>query len=250
MVFFSTIWAGHPFSFLQSSVPFMLITYVPGYHSDGREFSFTGFNHNHNEVYIAARSPQKAKEDIAELHSQTGKEAEFLELDSLTRKEKKLNVLFNNGYAVILLHQPSKLMAFYGCHNGELQLLLVRLFLVCLILEVRSFNSSSCLIFVDVMLSNELARRYGDSGIVSVALNRGNLRTGLHRNLIGFTKWAAYALHYPMEYGALTQLWAGTSSEGATFNGKYLIPWARMGKMPDTALTPGASEALWTWLEE
>lgn len=29
---------------------------------------------------------------------------------------------------------------------------------------------------------------------------------------------------YPVEYGALTQLWAGTSEEGAEFNGKVSFP--------------------------
>ncbi|KAJ7352040.1 hypothetical protein DFH08DRAFT_693367, partial [Mycena albidolilacea] len=64
----------------------------------------------HNaKVYLAARSPEKAKEAIDDLKSQTGKEAEFLQLDladlhsvkraveKFTEKETRLDVLFNNG---------------------------------------------------------------------------------------------------------------------------------------------------------
>ena len=60
-------------------------------------------------MYIAARSQPKAEEAIKELKTETGKEALFLKIDlgdlkSVKRaaeeflsKEKKLNVLFNNG---------------------------------------------------------------------------------------------------------------------------------------------------------
>jgi hypothetical protein len=75
---------------------------------------------------------------------------------------------------------------------------------------------------------------------------------------------------YPAAYGALTQLWAGTTDEGKTLGGKvrfvrslfffafdraneisqYLIPWARVGKANPIALDPETGKALWTWLEE
>jgi retinol dehydrogenase 12 len=71
------------------------------------------------------------------------------------------------------------------------------------------------------MFSNELARRYSNQGIVSTSLNPGNLSTDLQRTLPKFFKafLDAFVL-YPSEMGALTQLWAGTSPEGAEMNGK------------------------------
>ncbi|KAI0309863.1 hypothetical protein OF83DRAFT_1071382, partial [Amylostereum chailletii] len=50
--------------------------------------------------------------------------------------------------------------------------------------------------------------------------------------------------------GALTQLWAGTSPEGAEFNGKYLVPWARLGEANPPTQDPKTGERLWEWLEE
>ena len=55
---------------------------------------------------------------------------------------------------------------------------------------------------------------------------------------------------FPAPMGAITQLWAGTSPEGAGMNGKYLIPWARYGDVRREAKDPSLGEKLWDWLEE
>ncbi|KAJ7154081.1 NAD(P)-binding protein [Mycena filopes] len=102
--------------------------------------------------------------------------------------------------------------------------------------------------FGNVAFSNELFRRYGEQGVVSVALNPGNLQSGLQRYLSGVKKYLISLILYPTPMGALTQLWAGTTDEGATFGGKYLFPWARVGKSPSTDAV--AEKELWTWLEE
>jgi len=104
--------------------------------------------------------------------------------------------------------------------------------------------------FANVVFANELARRYGDKGIVSTALNPGNLRTDLQRHLHPVVAFFINLLLYPANYGALTQLWVGTSSEGASLNGKYLIPWARVGKTRSEARDPKLGEKLWNWLVE
>ena len=50
--------------------------------------------------------------------------------------------------------------------------------------------------------------------------------------------------------GALTQLYAGTTPEGANLNGKYLIPWAREGPIRKEASDPKVAVQLWDWFEE
>ncbi|KAF5315257.1 hypothetical protein D9619_006956 [Psilocybe cf. subviscida] len=55
---------------------------------------------------------------------------------------------------------------------------------------------------------------------------------------------------YPAPFGALTQLWAGTSPEGTSMNGKYLIPWARVGKANPVGEDPQLAGELWKWLDE
>jgi NAD(P)-dependent dehydrogenase (short-subunit alcohol dehydrogenase family) len=63
-----------------------------------------------SRVYLAARSPSKGNEAIAQLETETGKRAEFIELDladlksvrkaadAFLAKESRLDILFNNGH--------------------------------------------------------------------------------------------------------------------------------------------------------
>ncbi|TFK40853.1 hypothetical protein BDQ12DRAFT_680150 [Crucibulum laeve] len=105
--------------------------------------------------------------------------------------------------------------------------------------------------FGNVVFANELARRYGDKGIVSTSLHPGSLRSDLQRHMPRLQKFLVdIILLYPVHFGPLTQLWAGTSVEGADFNGKYLVPWARIGKANPKTEDPGLGKALWEWFEE
>ncbi|KAF9059351.1 hypothetical protein BDP27DRAFT_1273984 [Rhodocollybia butyracea] len=101
----------------------------------------------------------------------------------------------------------------------------------------------------NVLLATELASRYGDQGIVTTSLNPGHLKSDLQRNMpkVVLALVGSVILH-PLPLGALTQLWAGTSPEGAEFNGKYLIPWARLGRA-SKHVTPAMAAELWEWME-
>ncbi|KAI0058521.1 NAD(P)-binding protein [Artomyces pyxidatus] len=103
--------------------------------------------------------------------------------------------------------------------------------------------------FGNVVVARELARRYGDK-IVSTSLNPGNLKSNLQQHLpwlqFKITQW----ISYDVPLGALTQLWAGTSPEGADFNGKFLIPWARIGEPNPATKDPKLAEKLWAYLED
>jgi len=104
--------------------------------------------------------------------------------------------------------------------------------------------------FANIVMSNEFARRFANKGIVSNALNPGNIRTDLQRHLDSIAGWFVDLILYPAPYGALTQLWAGVSPEGAYLNGEYLIPWARVGQVRPEARDPRIGERLWNWLVE
>jgi len=104
--------------------------------------------------------------------------------------------------------------------------------------------------FGNTVFAQELARKYGKDGIVSTSVHPGNIDTGLLRYLPTFMSSLAGYFIYTPPMGALTQLRAGTSSEGAGFNGKYLIPWARLGPPPHGADDPISGERLWDWMEE
>ncbi|ESK86522.1 NAD(P)-binding protein [Moniliophthora roreri MCA 2997] len=104
----------------------------------------------------------------------------------------------------------------------------------------------------NVIFANELARRYGDQGVVSTSLHPGAIDTNLWTSgaLPGFViHIAAFALK-PPEYGVLTQLYAGTAPEAARMNGEYLIPWGRVGKATPKAHDPVLARELWNYMEE
>jgi NAD(P)-dependent dehydrogenase (short-subunit alcohol dehydrogenase family) len=103
----------------------------------------------------------------------------------------------------------------------------------------------------NVVITAELARRYSKDGIVSTSVNPGNIRSELQRH----TPKLAYVLLntfllFDVSYGALTQLWAVTSKEGANLNGKFLVPWARIGRFPAGSQDERLGGELWEWCEE
>ncbi|KLO08983.1 NAD-P-binding protein [Schizopora paradoxa] len=102
----------------------------------------------------------------------------------------------------------------------------------------------------NTLVSREFARRYSSEGIASIALNPGNISSDLQRTtplpLLLFLR--AFML-YPTPMGALTQLYAGTAPDAAEHNGKFLIPWGRVGNHSKASNSPENALRLWEWLE-
>ncbi|KAH9906751.1 NAD(P)-binding protein [Xylariomycetidae sp. FL2044] len=87
----------------------------------------------------------------------------------------------------------------------------------------------------NVFLARELARTTGETGIVHVSFNPGNLRTGLQRHWTGLDHWItdSFVLHQPIN-GAYTELWAALDPElTLDRSGAYVYPWGRIGTLPD-----------------
>ncbi|KAG0644123.1 hypothetical protein HOY80DRAFT_1133360 [Tuber brumale] len=105
----------------------------------------------------------------------------------------------------------------------------------------------------NIILGAEAVKRWSGSGILSVSLNPGNLRTALTRHVAGrfLTPIINLAL-YPPYYGALTELFAGLSPQvDESRNGAYVIPWGRFGN-PRSDIVGGYGEngpKLWDWVE-
>ncbi|KAI0733894.1 hypothetical protein C8Q72DRAFT_500583 [Fomitopsis betulina] len=104
--------------------------------------------------------------------------------------------------------------------------------------------------FGNVVVAREFAKRYADQGIVSTSCNPGNIKTELQRYAPSFLRSIMNLVLYEGPYGALTQLWAGTMPETLNHNGKFLIPWARVGECRPEAYDDALGEKLWNWLEE
>ncbi|KZT60045.1 NAD(P)-binding protein [Calocera cornea HHB12733] len=83
----------------------------------------------------------------------------------------------------------------------------------------------------NIAFSNELAKRYGPQGIVSIAVNPGSVRTEANRHASPGTKWfLEHIIQGAADpLGALTPLYAGTSPEALNMGGAYFWPWARVG---------------------
>ncbi|KAJ7869044.1 NAD-P-binding protein [Mycena leptocephala] len=225
-------------------------------------------------VYIAARDPKKVREAIDDLKSQTGKQAEFLELDladlhsvkraaqEFTHKETQLHVLFNNG--TLLLNKLLLPTLLATAAPGQPARVINTSSMASEVFgEAINYDTLKDSLyyqskFANVAFSNELSRLYADQGILSVALNPGNLKSGLQRHLVGMTRFLIISFLY-IQFSAgigtlsnairaLTQLWAGTTDEGAKLGGKRTYSMARIGNNPSSDST--AEKALWTWLEE
>ncbi|KAJ7590327.1 NAD(P)-binding protein [Mycena floridula] len=104
--------------------------------------------------------------------------------------------------------------------------------------------------FINVVFATELARRYGDQGIVSTSLNPGTVYSGLYQNQPGFAQWIASMVFYPVAMGAITSLRAATDPEGAEWNGRYLDAWARLGTPKAESQDPVLGRQLWEYFEE
>ncbi|KAH9895233.1 NAD-P-binding protein [Cubamyces lactineus] len=103
--------------------------------------------------------------------------------------------------------------------------------------------------FAMVVFSNELQRRYGDQGIISVSLHPGDLKTDGKRQVSSIERMLSSPLLHPASMGALTQLWAGTSVDGLGLGGEYLVPWARIGQAKGEANERTIGKKLWAWME-
>ncbi|KAB5591233.1 Oxidoreductase [Ceratobasidium theobromae] len=235
------------------------------------------------KVYLAARNKSKAEETIEWLKNETnGKSPVFLELDladlnsvrraavEFRERERELHVLFNNG-GVMAPPIDRKTANGYDLQFGTNVLghfLFTTLLLPVLIHTAQISNGQVRVVtttsmghrsapkggidyvsiepnssaadearkklgpFVlysqskwgNIVFSNELHRRYRAQGIVSIAIHP--------------------------DYGALTQLYAGTSVEGLEYSGKYLVPWGIVGQPRADTSSEEAGQKLWAWLEE
>ncbi|KAF8601567.1 NAD(P)-binding protein [Ceratobasidium sp. AG-I] len=108
----------------------------------------------------------------------------------------------------------------------------------------------------NIAFANELAQRYRSQGIISTSVHPGGIWSELQRHmrpssietlLLGLIMW-------PTPYGAITQLYAGTTPEGLELSGQasteYLTSWARVTSSRADTRDEQAGKELWEWLEE
>ena len=80
-----------------------------------------------------------------------------------------------------------------------------------------------------MLFRSELARRYGGEGVVSISLHPGAINTDLTRHSGTIVQRVGRMLTYPVSYGAISSLYAGTAPAAGELNGKVSIPSSRIG---------------------
>ncbi|KAI0050565.1 NAD(P)-binding protein [Auriscalpium vulgare] len=102
----------------------------------------------------------------------------------------------------------------------------------------------------NVLITKELAARYGNDGVVAISLHPGGIKTELQRHTPNIMRRLMDWLLYDVSYGAITQLYAATSPEALEMNGEYLTAWARR-QLPTTwARDEEMRQKVWAWCEE
>ncbi|EKM50936.1 uncharacterized protein PHACADRAFT_262837 [Phanerochaete carnosa HHB-10118-sp] len=102
-----------------------------------------------------------------------------------------------------------------------------------------------------VLISSELARRYGDQGVVAISLHPGGVDSELLRNLHPIIAWIVKKTRiYPVTLGVTTSLYAATSEAALEMNGEYLTAWGRRQVPSKHAYNLEMAEKVWTWCEE
>ncbi|RYP75977.1 hypothetical protein DL771_002049 [Monosporascus sp. 5C6A] len=111
------------------------------------------------------------------------------------------------------------------------------------------------------LYSTEFAKRHRDDGVVSMALNPGNLDSELFREqgYIMGRLLKLFVLHPPV-YGAYTELFAGLSPEVTLEkSGGWVVPWGRFDSIREDLVVSsrskaeggtGVAEEFWKWSEE
>ncbi|KAJ7182289.1 NAD(P)-binding protein [Mycena crocata] len=227
------------------------------------------------KVYLAARSPEKAAAAIKKLEQETKRTAIFLQLDladlssvrkaaeSYLAQESRLDILFNNGGVMntrwrpeMALNPPVSRVAPNatpasqppGAHESS------HLASSAVLTSTNMTDSLYRKLYGqskigNIIISNYFARMHSDV-LVSCALHPGNIRTELsrHSGLLLRTVANVFLASPPM--GACTQLWGGTVAEADEINGKYLVPWGKVGKPDKRTADPELEEQMIAYIRE
>ena len=123
--------------------------------------------------------------------------------------------------------------------------------------------------FAIVQLVHALQREFGDKdGVAFFSLDPGNIKTDLLRHTNRFTRAMVspssialpgirltrdlqlYFVLWPVELGALTQLYAATEPSAVQYKGGYLRPWARIGEAHQGTKDEVEQKKLWDYCHE
>ncbi|EGN95247.1 hypothetical protein SERLA73DRAFT_162749 [Serpula lacrymans var. lacrymans S7.3] len=200
----------------------------------------------------------QSEDAIRELKEKTGNEAVFLKLDlanlkfvkaaaeEFLSKETQLHVLFNNAG---LMGPPIDLVTEDGYDLQFGTNVVGHHYFTKLLLPVLISTAKTCQDGkVRVVTTSSSGHHFGNLDFNT--FKDGPARKKQSTSVMYSQSKYNTTILYSVQHGALTQLYAGTTAEGAELNGQYLIPWARVGTPLAGTQDPELGRALWSWLEE
>ncbi|KAJ6464066.1 NAD(P)-binding protein [Mycena sanguinolenta] len=101
----------------------------------------------------------------------------------------------------------------------------------------------------NILVANYFAHKYGDA-LVSTSVHPGPIKTELGRYSGSFLHMASAMLSYPAPMGAYTQLWGATVADGEAINGKYLVPWGKLGQADPRSADKALESEVIAYLQE
>ncbi|KAF9643484.1 NAD(P)-binding protein [Thelephora ganbajun] len=106
--------------------------------------------------------------------------------------------------------------------------------------------------FATVQLVYALQRELGDKdGVVMFSLDPGNIKSDLQRHNRSSVVSAMFRfILWPVELGAVTQLYAATQSSALQYKGGYFRPWARVGEPHEATKDQAEQKKLWDYCHE
>lgn len=96
----------------------------------------------------------------------------------------------------------------------------------------------------NLLFTRELARRYGDRGLIANAFHPGAVATGVWRELPPPLPWLARKLMISPAEGADTGIWLATSEAAGQFNGEYCVG-RRVAHGSSVSRDPDLAARLW-----
>ncbi|KAK9316247.1 hypothetical protein V1522DRAFT_391824 [Lipomyces starkeyi] len=106
----------------------------------------------------------------------------------------------------------------------------------------------------DIILGYEMAKRIRGTGVLSLSLNPGHLKSNLFRSRPPWHQKLSALFSFDPRLGALTEIFAGFSPNiNLAHNGGYFVPWGRFGT-PRGSIQEGlekrdTGKRLWEMLE-
>ncbi|KAK9449782.1 uncharacterized protein V1518DRAFT_414635 [Limtongia smithiae] len=106
----------------------------------------------------------------------------------------------------------------------------------------------------DILLGNEMAKKIAGTGVLSLALNPGHLKSNLFRSMPSWRQTLGGLFSFEPRLGALTEIFVGFSPKiDESHNGGYFVPWGRFG-IPRGSVQEGLEQKstgtrLWGLLE-